>query len=153
RPARAAGRARRRRRARSLRRVGAAVVTAPPTSGDACTGRGEAPSAGGVIAWPTSPGPRGQRGQALLVLVAAMCVAVIAAFVARRVARGLGAQGRAQDAAALAALAGARAMAASYDRLFQPAYVGRRPNPLHLERAAYLASARSRALATGQLNG
>jgi hypothetical protein len=94
-----------------------------------------------------------ERGQALLVLVAAMCAALIAAFVLGAVARGIGAQGGDQRAADLAALAGARTMAASYDRLFQPAYVGRRPNPLHLARAAYLARARARALATARLNG
>lgn len=95
----------------------------------------------------------GERGQALLVLVAAMCLALVAAFVLGAVARGIGAQGRDQRAADLAALAGARAMATGYDRLFEPAFIDRRPNPGHLERAAYLASARTRALATARLNG
>jgi hypothetical protein len=96
---------------------------------------------------------RAERGQALLVLLAAMCLALLAAFVLGAVARGIGAQGRDQRTADLAALAGARAMAASYDRLFEPPFVGRRRNPLHLERAAYLATARTRALATARLNG
>ncbi|HXE45460.1 MAG TPA: transglycosylase SLT domain-containing protein [Conexibacter sp.] len=95
----------------------------------------------------------GERGQALLLLVAAMCAAMVAAFVLGGIARGLGAAGRDQQAADLAALAGARAMRASYDRLFEPAFVGRTPNPQHLERSVYLAYARGRALATAHLNG
>jgi len=94
-----------------------------------------------------------ERGQALLLLVAAMCAALVAALVLGGIARGLGAKGRDQQAADLAALGGARAMRASYDRLFAPAFVGRRPNPAHLERGAYLAAARARALATARLNG
>lgn len=94
-----------------------------------------------------------ERGQALLLLVAAMCAALVAALVLGGIARGLGTKGRDQQAADLAALGGARAMRASYDRLFAPAFVGRRPNPLHLERGAYLAAARARALATARLNG
>ncbi|HZV73838.1 MAG TPA: transglycosylase SLT domain-containing protein [Conexibacter sp.] len=95
----------------------------------------------------------GERGQALLLLVAAMCAALVAALVLGGIARGLGEKGRDQQAADLAALGGARAMRASYDRLFVPAYIGRRPNPQHLERGAYLAEARARALATARLNG
>jgi Transglycosylase SLT domain/D-alanyl-D-alanine carboxypeptidase len=98
-------------------------------------------------------GLRDERGQALLILVASMCAAVVAAFVLGAIARGIGVQGRDQRAADLAALAGARAMAASYDRLFAPALVDRRPNPRHLDRAAYLAAARGRALASARLNG
>ncbi len=97
--------------------------------------------------------PDGERGQALLLLVAAMCAALVAAFVLGGIARGLGAVGRDQQAADLAALAGARAMRASYDRLFAPAFVGRVPNPRHLERGAYLARARAAALATAHANG
>jgi hypothetical protein len=100
-----------------------------------------------------SCGGSSQDGQALLLLVAAMCAALVAALVLGGVARGLGAVGRDQQAADLAALSGARAMRASYDRLFIPAVVGGQPNPQHLERDAYLAAARVRALATAHLNG
>ena len=96
---------------------------------------------------------RAEEGQALLLLVGAMCAALVAAFVLGGIARGLGAKGRDQQAADLAALGGARTMRASYDRLFVPAFLGRRPNPQHLERDAYLAAARARALATARLNG
>jgi soluble lytic murein transglycosylase-like protein len=94
-----------------------------------------------------------EQGQALPILTAAMCAALVAAFVLGAVARGIGTQGRDQRAADLAALAGARAMAASYDRLFAPAFVDGRPNPRHIDRATYLAGARIRALATARLNG
>jgi soluble lytic murein transglycosylase-like protein len=96
---------------------------------------------------------RGERGQALLLLVAAACIVLVAALVLGAVARGIGVKGRNQRAADLAALAGARAMRASFDRLFVPAVVDGRRNPLHLERAAYLAHARGRALETARLNG
>ncbi len=107
------------------------------------------------MAEPAAPrrGARSERGQALLLLVAAMCAALVAALVLGGIARGLGAKGRDQQAADLAALGGARTMRADYDRLFAPAVVGRRPNPRHLERRAYLAAARARALATARLNG
>jgi len=94
-----------------------------------------------------------EQGQALLLLVAAMCAALVAALVLGGVARGIGAKGRDQQAADLAALGGARTMAASYDRLFAPATLDGAPNPRHLERDAYLAAARARALATARLNG
>lgn len=96
---------------------------------------------------------RRERGQALLLLVALLCAALVAALVLGGIARGLGTEGRDQQAADLAALAGARTMRASYERLFEPAFVGRAPNPQHLERGAYLASARARALAVARLNG
>jgi Transglycosylase SLT domain/D-alanyl-D-alanine carboxypeptidase len=95
----------------------------------------------------------GERGQALLLLVAAMCAALVAALVLGGVARGLGAKGRDQQAADLAALGAARTMRASYDRLFAPAVVEGVRNPRHLERAAYLATARARAIAVARLNG
>jgi hypothetical protein len=65
----------------------------------------------------------------------------------------VGKQGRNQRAADLAALAGARAMRASYDRLFEPALIGDRANPRHLEKAAYLALGRAAAARTARLNG
>jgi len=94
-----------------------------------------------------------EDGQALLILVAAMCAALVAALVLGGVARGLGAKGRDQQAADLGALGGAQAMRASYDRLFAPALVDGVPDPQHLERAAYLAAARARAAAVARLNG
>lgn len=96
---------------------------------------------------------RDERGQALLVLLAALCAVLVAAVAFGGVARGIGMKGRAQRAADLGALAGARAMRTDYDRLFAPARVDGRSNPRHLERADYLAGARARALTVARDNG
>ena len=93
-----------------------------------------------------------ERGQAVVLLVGAMAAAIVAALVLGGVARGLGVRGREQRAADLGALAGARAMLDAYPRLFEPARLGRRPNPRHLERAAYLALGRDAALRAARLN-
>ena len=95
----------------------------------------------------------GERGQALLLVVAVLAVVLVGAVVLGAVAVGLGARGRNQRAADLGALGGARAMRADYDRLFQPPVLDGRPNPAHLSRAAYLARARERAVATARRNG
>jgi hypothetical protein len=70
-----------------------------------------------------------EDGQALLLLVGALAAVLVGAFVLGAVARGVGAEGRNQRAADLGALAGARAMRASYDRLFEPPTIASRPNP------------------------
>jgi hypothetical protein len=98
-------------------------------------------------------GLRPEGGQALLLLVGALAAVAVGAFVLGSVARGVGKQGRDQRAADLAALAGARAMLASYERLFEPAYIGDRPNPRHLEKSEYLEQGRAAALRTARLNG
>lgn len=95
---------------------------------------------------------RGEAGQALLLLVAALAAVSVGAFVLGAVARGVGRQGADQRAADLAALAGARAMRAAYERLFEPAFIGDAPNPRHLEKGAYLALGRAAAQRTGRLN-
>jgi hypothetical protein len=74
-------------------------------------------------------------------LAGVLLVALILGAVERAVAR----QSAAQRAADLAALAGARAMHANYMRLFEPPLIEGRPNPAHLEKAAYLALARKEA--------
>lgn len=96
---------------------------------------------------------RGEEGQALLVLVAAIAMVLVAATLVGVVAAALGQRGHNQRAADLGALAGARVMRSDYHRLFVPAYIDRRPNPLHLSKAAYLARARERALAVARANG
>ena len=63
---------------------------------------------------------RGEGGQASVLLVGVLLALVVAAIVLGGVARGVGAQAEQQRAADLAALAGARAMHASYSRLFEP---------------------------------
>jgi hypothetical protein len=95
----------------------------------------------------------GQRGQASLLLVAGLAAILIGAVVLGAAQRAAGREGSAQRAADLAALAGARAMEASYPRLFEPATLDGRPNPRHLEPPAYLARGRDAALATARRNG
>ncbi len=97
--------------------------------------------------------PPDQRGQALLLLLGALCAVLVGAFVLGGVARGVGAAGDAQRSADLGALAGARAMRRDYARLFEPLSIDGRPNPAHLERATYLARGRAAARETAQLNG
>ena len=66
----------------------------------------------------------------------------------------LGAKGRHQRAADLAAVSAAQVMRDLYPRLFEPPFVEPDvPNPRHLEQAAYLALARAAAVRGGRRNG
>ena len=96
--------------------------------------------------------PRGCRGQASILLVGGLAGVLVGALVLGMVARALGREGAAQRAADLSALAGARAMREAYPRLFEPATVEGRPNPLHLGRDAYLALGRASARETAERN-
>jgi hypothetical protein len=96
---------------------------------------------------------RAERGQALLLVVAALMVLLAGSLVLGAIARGIGVHADRQRAADLAALAAARAMRAAYPRVFEPAYLAGRPNPAHLERAEYLALARRAAEVTAARNG
>ena len=93
------------------------------------------------------------RGQASVLLVGGLAAVLVGALVLGAVTKALGREGEAQRAADLAALAGARAMREAYPRLFEPATVDGRPNPLHLDRAGYLALGRAAARATARENG
>lgn len=94
-----------------------------------------------------------ERGQALLILLAAMAAVMVGVAILGGIARGLGERGGNQRAADLGALGGARTMRASYARLFSPPTLDGAPNPGHLDRSTYLAQARARATATARLNG
>ena len=94
-----------------------------------------------------------EAGQSLVLVVAGLCGLLLGAFVLAAVARGIGLRSDAQRAADLGALAGARAMLAAYPRLFEPAVVEGRPNPNHLEKAAYLELGRAAALRVVRSNG
>jgi hypothetical protein len=97
---------------------------------------------------------RSQSGQASLVVVGGLVALVLGALVLALVARGGGREARAQRAADLAALAGARAMHDAYSRLFEPVFADRpRPGASHLEKAEYLALGRAAAERTGEANG
>jgi soluble lytic murein transglycosylase-like protein len=89
----------------------------------------------------------------VIVLLAVLLAVALGAVVLGGVAQGIGAAGDRQHAADLAALAAARAMHDSYDRLFEPPAEGGRTNPRHLEPAAYTDLARRAAEATARRNG
>jgi hypothetical protein len=97
--------------------------------------------------------PGGERGQALLLLLAAMAAVMVGAVILGGVARGIDLRADHQRAADLAALAGARVMRMAFPRLFEPPLVAGRPNAAHLELARYLALARDAATATAHRNG
>lgn len=94
-----------------------------------------------------------ERGQALLLLLGALCAVLAGATVLGAIARGTGAHEDHRGVADLAALAGANAMRRAQPRLFAPAEIDGVPNPEHLERAAYLDLARRAALDTAAGNG
>jgi transglycosylase-like protein with SLT domain/D-alanyl-D-alanine carboxypeptidase-like protein len=95
----------------------------------------------------------GQSGSAAVLLVGGLAGLLVGVLVIGAVARVVGREGAAQRAADLAALAGARAMEAAYDRLFEPVVFADAPNPLHMERDAYLALGRRVAEVTAARNG
>ena len=95
----------------------------------------------------------GDAGQATILALGALAAVLAGALVLGAIAQGIGAHSDQQRAADLAALAGVRAMHDAYPRLFEPAVLGRRANPMHLERAAYLDRGRRAALSTARRNG
>jgi hypothetical protein len=101
----------------------------------------------------TNRGARSARGQATILVIGGLAGIVIAAIVVGAVARAVGREAASQRAADLAAVAGARVMHENYGRLFEPAYIRRRPNPNHLEKSAYLALGRAAALRVAKANG
>jgi Transglycosylase SLT domain/D-alanyl-D-alanine carboxypeptidase/Putative Flp pilus-assembly TadE/G-like len=96
---------------------------------------------------------RGESGQALVLLVGVLCAVLVGALALGSLANAIGERGRAQRAADLGALAGAKAMRSLHARLFVPATVDGRPNPEHVERAAYLRAGRDVAAAVARANG
>jgi hypothetical protein len=97
--------------------------------------------------------PRGECGQAGMVLLGLLVAVVLGAVVLGGIARGVGVRGDLQGAADLSALAAARAMHDAYPRVFEPPVLGGVENPHHLERAAYLALGEQAARATAARNG
>ena len=96
---------------------------------------------------------RDATGQVTVLLVGGLVAVAVGALVLGAVARGLGLRDGAQRAADLAALAGARAMHDTYDRLFEPPVIDGRGNPRHLAKSAYLALGREAATRTAAANG
>jgi D-alanyl-D-alanine carboxypeptidase len=100
------------------------------------------------------PRPCGESGQATLLLLGVMAALLVGALLLGSWGMALGARGKHQRAADLAAVSAARAMADVYPRLFEPAVLpdGAR-NPSHLSLAAYEQIGRDAALYAGRRNG
>ena len=93
-----------------------------------------------------SAGPRAQRGQASLLLLGLVAALLCGLLVLFAFGQALGAKGRHQRAADLAAVSAAQVMRDHYPRLFEPPVLrDGAPNPRHLSQAAFLALARAAA--------
>jgi hypothetical protein len=111
----------------------------------------------------TRPAPRARRpsrpagaapGQATILMLGAIAALLTLALVLASFGQALGARGRVQRVADLAAMSGARAMRDSYARLFEPPFIAPGvPNPRHLDVGRYLALARAAAGAGARRNG
>ncbi len=105
----------------------------------------------------TRPGnrsSRGQGGQATLLVIGAAFVLIAGAFALVAIAGAITGKGRVQRAADLAAVSAARSMRDDLPRLLTPpALPNGLPNPIHLEKAAYLMRARGAALQAARANG
>jgi hypothetical protein len=97
---------------------------------------------------------RREGGQTTLLLLGVALAVIVGALVLGAYGQALGAKGRHQRAADLAAVSAARAMRGVYPRVFEPPYLRPGvPNPRHLERSEYLALARETAVRAGAANG
>jgi Transglycosylase SLT domain/D-alanyl-D-alanine carboxypeptidase/Putative Flp pilus-assembly TadE/G-like len=97
---------------------------------------------------------RAQRGQASLMTLGAVGVLLAGMLVLFAFGNALGAKGRHQRAADLAAVSAAQVMRDLYPRLFEPPFVEPDvPNPRHLEQDTYLELARAAAVRGAQRNG
>ena len=95
-----------------------------------------------------------QSGQASVIVVGGLVAVVLGALVLALVARGGAREARAQRAADLGALAGARAMHDAYARLFVPVYADRpAAGTDHVSKAEYLVLGRVAAERTARANG
>jgi Transglycosylase SLT domain/D-alanyl-D-alanine carboxypeptidase len=98
-----------------------------------------------------SNGEDGQASLLLLGVVAALLTGLVVLFA---FGQALGAKGRHQRGADLAAISAAQVMSDNYARLFQPPLLPNGlPNPRHLSNAAYLALARAAARRGAARNG
>ncbi|MGH2782627.1 MAG: transglycosylase SLT domain-containing protein [Thermoleophilaceae bacterium] len=108
------------------------------------------PLGGSATRWPL----RGQSGQASLLLLGVLAALLAGTLILFGFGQALGARGKHQRAADLAAISAAQAMRRHYSRLFEPAFLKRGvPNPRHLTNAAYLGLARAAALRGANRNG
>lgn len=94
-----------------------------------------------------------QRAQVLILALGAVFALMLGASVLAAFGGALLHKGRLQRAVDLAAVSAARSMRDDFDRLFEPPFVGGRPNARHLTRTAYLERARTVAREAGRRNG
>lgn len=95
-----------------------------------------------------------EAGQATLLVLAVMAAILIGAGILGAFGQALGAKGKHQRAADLAAMSAARTMAHLYPRLFEPPVLANGlPNPRHLPLPVYLLRARATATAAARANG
>jgi hypothetical protein len=99
-------------------------------------------------------GPAGQSGQAALMMLAVIAAVLAGAAVLFAFGNALGAKGRYQRGADLAAISAARVMRDLYPRLFEPPFIEPDvPNPRHLEDAEYRERAVAAAIRGAERNG
>jgi hypothetical protein len=97
---------------------------------------------------------REERGQASLMMLVVVGAVLVGAVVLFALGSALGAKGRYQRAADLAAISAAQVMRDQYPRLFEPPFIEPDvPNPRHLEEAEYRATAVAAAVRGGRRNG
>jgi hypothetical protein len=96
----------------------------------------------------------GEAGQAALLLLGVLAALLAGVVVLFGFGQALGARGKHQRAADLAAVSAAQVMRDNYARLFEPPFLsGGVPNPRHLSTPAYLALARAAANRGARRNG
>jgi hypothetical protein len=99
-------------------------------------------------------GPAGESGQALILALGGVFVLLAGALALVAIAGAVTGKGRVQRAADLAAISAARSMRDDLPRLLSPpALPNGLPNPVHIDKLAYLARARTVAAAAGRANG
>jgi Transglycosylase SLT domain/D-alanyl-D-alanine carboxypeptidase/Putative Flp pilus-assembly TadE/G-like len=97
---------------------------------------------------------RRERGQASLMTLGLVGVVLAGALVLFAFGNALGAKGRHQRAADLAAISAAQVMRDLYPRLFEPPFIAPDvPNPRHIEEAEYRARAVAAAMRGARRNG
>jgi soluble lytic murein transglycosylase-like protein len=107
-----------------------------------------------AILVPSPARPAGQSGQAAILLLGVIAALFVGTLVLAGFGQALGAKGRHQRAADLAAMSAARVMRTAYPRLFEPAFL--RPgvhNPRHLSVGRYVSLARAAAVRAVMRNG
>jgi Putative Flp pilus-assembly TadE/G-like len=103
---------------------------------------------------PCATNDRCERGQAALLLLGVLAAVLAGTLVLFGFGQALGARGKHQSAADLAAVSAAQVMHRHYSGLFEPALLEDGvPNPRHLSNSAYLSLAQAAALRGARRNG